>query len=40
MLKMAFLAKKDGEKLSFMLSNVMLVFQTAKACQQVLHTRT
>ncbi len=28
------------EKLSFILSSVKLVFETAKACQQVLHNRT
>ncbi len=28
-----FLEKIDGEKLSFILSSVMLVFETAKACQ-------
>ncbi len=30
-----FIEKMDGEKLSFILSSVMLVFETAKACQQI-----
>ncbi len=39
MLKRFFLEKTDGEN-SFILSSVMLVFETTKACQQIIHTRT
>ncbi len=41
MLKMCFLGEnRCRKKISFILSSVMLVFETAKACQQISHTRT
>ena len=35
-----FLDKTDNEKMSFVLANENLVFETAKACQHILHTRS
>ena len=35
-----FLEKTDSEKLSFILANSDLVFDAAKACQNILHLRT